>query len=320
MLSGGVKMEKKIKLSMFIVLLGIIIGCSYYGLAVRLMKNKEEVKNETATIVASDTEERFIVFEMKVDLNNDGKKERIVLDALKEGYGLDPGVYDRLLIYQYKDGNEEVVFDSIEAGIIDFCGDYISDKELIKIEDNNKNGVLEIYLQEYGFACDPFRVAIIEEINKKFVVLFFDHLESFSYTDFDNDNVLELIGITNYGQFYFSTPLWTVFVRRDNEYYPSPEYTKRYNEIKLKESLMRFEEEQNWETAYDVITMYILCGLEGRMEEFINSYRNILINLESPWGPILSEEELDEASKSVTINQQLMNETKEWLESLKELK
>ena len=145
-------------------------------------------------------------------------------------------------------------------------------------------------------------------------------MESFSYTDFENDNVLELIGITNYGQFYFSAPLWTVFVRRDNEYYPSPEYTKRYNEIKLKESLMRFEEEQNWETAYDVITMYILCGLEGRMEEFINSYRNILINLESPWGPILSEEELDEASKSVTINQQLMNETKEWLESLKELK
>ncbi|NLY75940.1 MAG: hypothetical protein GX075_11670 [Firmicutes bacterium] len=56
--------------------------------------------------------EREIIFQMLTDLDNDGKKESIVLDKVK-GYEDPFGVYSRVLIFEILNNKKEnLVFDS----------------------------------------------------------------------------------------------------------------------------------------------------------------------------------------------------------------
>jgi hypothetical protein len=88
-----------------------------------------------------------------VDIDRDGNPEKLVLDVEKEEYDryeklFGKNLYSRLLIYIINVGNEELVFDSITAGITEFEGERINKEEFIRIADDDNNGITEIYLHE----------------------------------------------------------------------------------------------------------------------------------------------------------------------------
>jgi hypothetical protein len=123
-----------------------------------------QYSSKTFVNVSVSKNERFIVFETKKDLDGDGRPEKVVLDAEKEGYGQGPGEFSRMLIYELNGNREKLVFDSEKAGIKDYCFESIGTKQFFELEDGNKNGVPEIYLYEFEFASGPQNLALIEKI------------------------------------------------------------------------------------------------------------------------------------------------------------
>lgn len=211
----------------FICLSVSLVGCS----PSRETNNnlpKQSQKIERSSV----NDNKEIVYQLEKDIDGDKKTEKLVFDIDKEdklsGEGSDSDIYTRLLIYEQRDGIENLVFDSEKAGI-EINGDLntrISDEKYIWIEDKNKNNIPEIYLEEeVTYDLEIPRVAIIEYIKGTYKVLFNDCITDFEYSDFDNNGKYELYGSQSYfgdvGDAISFIHVPTVFVLKDDEYVPS---------------------------------------------------------------------------------------------------
>lgn len=258
------------------------------------------------------SKERIIVFDKKVDLDNDGKPERIVLDALKESLGNGPGEYSRLLIYETADGTEKLVFDSEKSGITDFCGVGFGKDEMIRIADDDGNGRLEIYLSEYGFASDPCRLGIIEK-KGGYHVLYFGFLDDFQYKDYDNDGNLEISGVTAMGgQVRYNAPLWTAFKREGNQYVSSYTCTKILIDQLVKGAEAEFIKEPSSGSAYMATSFFVLAGDREGFKSFLLNHKDALIKC-----GFYSKEDLDDVNAIIESANGLFEAKKDWLDGLK---
>lgn len=285
-------------------------------ISTRIREAKTAVTNEPST--PANAKERIIVYETKADLDNDGKPERVVLDVEKEGYrkifGTDLYRYSRLLIYKTDGDKEELVFDSIKAGIADFEGGMVSKEELIKIADDDKNGIPEIYLKELPTPTIASRFAIVEKQNNGYQILFLDHLNDFKYKDWDNDGTIDLYGLTEEGgQIRFNPALLTVYKRIGNKYVPSYDGTKALLYDSLQKSKAAFKNKPESWLANSIIGTCALLRDKAQLKSFITENKEYLIKINI----FYDNTKLDDVDVFVRNFQPLDRRKAGWLENLK---
>jgi hypothetical protein len=229
-----------------------------------------QVNHSTNTVLASTKEpEREIIFQTQADLDNDGKKERIVLDEVK-GYEDPFGVYSRVLIYK---GNE-LVYNSKEAGLA-IAGTYFEDpRELIRIGDLNKNGIPEIYLIEDGSGGNSQILTIIEKVKTKYTVLYHSMIYNYRYEDFDNDGSLEFYGVTDD---FIGDPSYkkeTIFKIANGKYIPSYKLTRQYVEREFEKLKQEININGNFGNFRYLTSYYAVLGLKEEGIEFIKKSWN----------------------------------------------
>jgi len=278
---------------------------------------------ETVDITIDETvlipdEERLIIHEKTVDLDNDGVLEKIVLDAIKADYGLGPGIYNRLRIYELHDRDrytEKLIFDSEQAGITDFCGEYFdeSEDELLIINDYDLNGIPEIYMVEWAFGSTPSLLAILEKNGPQIIVLYLDNMQDFAYDDLDNDGVMELHGITEFGgQVRFNASQHTAFKRQGNTFVPSYDCTRILVDLGLKEAIDIYINKPDYHSTDYVTSMYVLAGDKESLKKFLIDNRYSLAST-----GFFQVEEVNEVDLLIEQAEEMFAAKAEWLESLK---
>lgn len=277
------KMKKTYLFCIIVVILigGIgFLGVNYFKLLQKgTTTSANNVKKNNNAIFATNDNERIIEYDKMIDLDMDGVLERVVLDNQKDG----EFSYTRLLIYQVKDEKEKLLFDSIKAGVTDFCGQSINKNELIEIADDDHNGMPEIYLQEWGFASDPCRVAIVEKTNHQYQVLFFDHLDDLAYKDFDNDGIFELYGCTMLGEgILFGAAEYSVFKRKDGVYCFSTELSQIYNLELCAKAEETFNSDSNFGNLENLICRYARAGQKEKGIAVIKKNFSLLYSADFP--------------------------------------
>ena len=300
----GIKMKKTYVLILSVFLIGIIVGVF-------------SVKADTVTSSLGENKERIIVYQINADIDNDGLPEKIVLDEEKASYHESPGEYSRLLIYKISDKNEVLVFDSTKAGIRGFCGEHISKNELIRITDDNKDGTPEIYLSGFTSGSSPDEIVIIEYIAGKYTIMFDNEIANFGYKDFNNDGHLELYGIIQFGgQVRFNSPLWAAFIKKDDKYVPSYQYTQQLIKWRINEAIMSFKTKPDWSTADNIIGMYIFGGYIDELKSFMKENREILAKLKFFDEPFLTPDELSNFDTFFNSQKIMYDKKAVWLQSL----
>lgn len=274
-------------------------------------KNKANVTIVKAALTSG--EERLIILEKTVDLDNDGALEKIILDAIKEDYGLEPGGYNRLRIYEQNGRADELVFDSEQAGITDFYGEYFDNSELLIINDYDLNGFPEIYMIEWAFGSSPSRLAILEKNERRVEMLYLDNMQDFAYADLDDDGVMELHGMTQFGgQVRFNAPQYTAYKRKGNTFIPSYNCTRILITQKLDAAVESFMSNPDYGSADYVIAMFVLAGDKEALRDFL------IVN-----GPTLASIGFFEAEELLNVDliieqaSEMFEAKAKWLEGLK---
>jgi hypothetical protein len=244
---------------MSLVVLLIITG--FLALGLKYYQDKDS----TNSVFASTKEpEREIIFQTLADLDNDGKKEKIVLDEVK-GYEDPFGVYSRVLIYKGK----ELVYNSKEAGLA-IEGTYFENpRELIRIGDLNKNGLAEIYLIEDGSGGSSQILTIIEKVKTKYTVLYHGMIYNYRYEDFDNDGSLEFYGVTDDLIGDPSYKKETIFKIANGKYIPSYKLTRQYVEKEFEKLKQEININGNFGNFRYLTSYYAVLGLNEEGIEFI---------------------------------------------------
>jgi tetratricopeptide (TPR) repeat protein len=174
-------------------------------------------------------------------------------------------------------------------------------------------------MQEFGFASSPCRLAIIEVVNGKYEVLFFDNLDGYGYQDFDNNGHLELYGITALGgQVRFNSPLWAAFIRKNNKYVPSYQYTQQLIKWEIDEAIQSFKIEPDLSTADYIIGMYVLGGYKEELKDFIKVNMDNLTKLEFFDEGFLNSDEMKNPDILIDQLKPLYVKKAAWLKSLQQ--
>ena len=209
--------------------------------------------------------ERILVYQTKRDIDGDGKLEQIILDDDKQGHKGRPDHYRRILIFN---AAGFLMFDSRRAGLEITGVPFRNTHEMIKIEDNNKNGLPEIYLQDKPSGGLPGRVAILESDRTEYRVLMYQALENFYFMDFDHDGKQEIIGETGSSAwellFYRDK---TVFKRQGTWFLPSFELTWQLMDDEQNQADEDFTAQPGFEKFLNLITLDAVMGL---IDEGIN--------------------------------------------------
>jgi hypothetical protein len=136
-----------------------------------------------------------IIYKTEKDLDRDRVPEKIILYETKKGDD-DWGVYSRALISKTISGKEKVLFRFDESKFEYFEGiPFDNSKELVRINDSNKNGIPEVYLLEEG--PNTQSLMIIESVKGKYTVVYYGKIFNYGYSDVDRDGKLEFFGITD---------------------------------------------------------------------------------------------------------------------------
>lgn len=234
---------------------------------------------------------KAVVYEISADIDNDGVPEKLVLESDKRGWNRGRGQYNRLLIYRTHDNNEELVFDSLKAGIIDFLGIHIDKSQWIRIADDDQDGIPEIYIQECASAKNPGRLGIIAKVNDQFSLVFLGYLDDYGYQEFDHHYVL--YGKTSLpGKGRFNTPLWTAFDKQDGNYVSSYRYTLQVIKMKIAEASESFSKDPGFATASEVIGLAVIGGYTEKIKTFINNNKELLLKIKYRHRPLLTQREL----------------------------
>ncbi len=216
--------------------------------------------------------ERVIIFQTTKDLDNDGKKERVVLDEVK-GYEDPFGVYSRILIFEILNNKKEnLIFDSQKEGL-SIEGTYFDNpRELLRIVDLNKNGMSEIYLTEQDTSTDT--LTIIEKRKGNYRIMYHGMIHNYRYEDFDNDGTLEFYGITDnlIGDPSFKKE--TIFKITDNGYSPSYKLTRQYVEKEFEKVKQETSVGQNYGNFRYLTSYYAVLGLKEEGIDFIKKNWN----------------------------------------------
>lgn len=204
--------------------------------------------------------ERSVVYEVKRDIDGDGKLERIVLDDDKQEHKGRPDQYRRILIFNFQGS---LIFDSRRAGV-DITGiQFKNTQEFIKIEDNNKNSFPELYFQEKPSGNIPGRVAILESDRTNYRVLFFDNLENYCFADLDYDGKQDLIGDTGSSSWellYYKDK--TVYKQQGYKFLPSYELTWQLVDNEQNQANEDFSGQPGFENLQRLIALDAVLGLK----------------------------------------------------------
>lgn len=204
--------------------------------------------------------ERVLVYQVKRDIDGDGRLEQIILDDDKQEHKGRPDQYRRILIVN---SQGFPVFNSRWAGL-DITGtQFKSTDEFLQIQDNNKNGVPELYMQEKPSGDGPGRVAILESDGAGYHVLFFNNLENYYFADLDHDGKQDLIGDTGSSSWellYYKHK--TVFKLQGNKFLPSYELTWQLMDEEQKQANEDFSSQPDFDRLRRLITLDAILGLK----------------------------------------------------------
>jgi hypothetical protein len=213
--------------------------------------------------------ERTLVYQVKRDIDGDGKLEQIILDDNKVEHKANPDEYRRIMIYN---GSGSLVFDSQWAGLDIRGSRFGNTQEFIKIEDNNKNGLPELYLQEKPSGDLPGRVMILESDKTDYHVLFFQKIENYYFTDLDHDGRQDLVGETGgsaWELLYYKDK--TVFKQQGDKFLPSYELTWQLMDDEQNQANEDFTSHPNFEKFRNLIALNAILGLKDEGIQLIKA-------------------------------------------------
>ncbi|HBF37071.1 MAG TPA: hypothetical protein DDW50_07095 [Firmicutes bacterium] len=259
--------------------------------------------------------QKAVAYEIYSDIDNDGVQEKLVLESSQVSWGRGRGQYNRLLIYRIGYKNEELVFDSVKAGINDFRGVHIGKNQWIRIADEDQDGSPEIYIRERALAKTPGRLGIIEKVNDQFSVVFFGYLDDYGYKEFDHH--LVLYGKTSLdGKGRFNTASWTAFDKQDSQYVTSYQYTLQVIKMKMAEDSESFKNGPQFVTASEEIGLAILGGYTEKLKSFVKNNRDFLSKIKYHHRPLLTQKELADPDTLVLHLQTMLAKTMVWRKTL----
>ncbi len=256
---NGVITSNKIKVNIFNHLNGNLSKREYRFIPLPLTRDYSD-NNPNLNEVLPPSQKRIIIQEVKKDLDNDGKPERIVFDADKEYNSKRPDRYRRMLIYNC---HNYLVFDSEKAGLDIEGAKFKETSSSIKVADNNRNGVPEIYLFEKANGGTPGRIVIIESDQTNYHVLLSSNLENYWFEDLDNDGKLELLGDTGNSAWellYFMDK--TVFKQKGFKYVPNYELTWQQVDKEQSKASEDFLYTHSFDNLLRLITLDAVLGLK----------------------------------------------------------
>jgi hypothetical protein len=255
----GIITRNKIKFKIYNHLNGNLSKQEYRFIPLSLTKDYSDNNLNLNEILTPETE-RIIIQELKKDLDNDGKMERMVFDADKEYHTKRPDQYRRMLIYN---SHNYLVFDSEKAGLDIEGVKFQETPDYLKVEDNNRNGIPEIYLSEKAGEGIPGRIAIIESDQTNYHVLLVCNLENYRFEDLDNDGKLELYGdtgSTTWELLYYMDK--TVFKQKGFKYIPFYELTWQQVDKEQSKANEDFLNTRSFDNLQRLITLDAVLGLK----------------------------------------------------------
>ena len=251
--------RKKLKLTASNRITGKIINQNYQYIPLLLTKDYSDNRINLAELLAPEKKYVFVQ-EVKQDIDNDGKIERIIFEDEKQNHNQHSNEYCRIVIYN---SHNYRVFDS-ERAELGIRGTQFKDTaDLIKIEDNNKNGIPELYLQEKGSGNATGRLVIIESDQTNYHVVFNNNLENYQFNDVDNDGKLELSGDTGsavWELLYYMDK--TVYKQKGSKYIPSYELTWLMVDNEQSKTNEEFANHPNFDNLLKLIALDAVLGLK----------------------------------------------------------
>ncbi len=164
--------------------------------------------------------------------------------------------YDNIRIYKEYTSKKECVFD-LQSQDFNILGVKLDEvPAFYTYEDQNKDGIKELYFTESGLLSDYPRRLIIGYFNETFEIMFFRPIYKIEYQDFDGDGSMELFGETIPGQVSYDMGFEEVFRLQNNKYYHAAVATKEFADLMQEEALKRFNKERSIKNLNYLIGRY----------------------------------------------------------------
>lgn len=281
--------RKEISVTLIVILLVLLNACGYINekssnFPAEMTDNSTEqtsIKSMETKInkeILKKPKKENIIQEIKADIDCDKIAEEIIVD-------IEPIKYARLQIFKVNENREECVFNSENTGY-EFSIEYMeTNKDVLSVEDENKNGTPEIYFTVCGDGIEPAELVILEHEDDDIKVMFYGILTDYEYIDLNNDGMLELCGCTNWGgEVIFNGAEYSAFLRGESHYEYSAELTEDFNYELCVRAEKTFQSEPEYNNLDNLISRYAKAGLKEKGISTIKVNLQLLNDGDSQYG------------------------------------